>query len=114
VDRRADSAVTLRGTGLIHAEYAMEEQHWSTLIVRLWRDADGLKVRFMATDARGHLRSVAVEASVASAASRFQEWLATVSAYPRETGSRLRPPSSTRAETPHDDDGSAAVETAGP
>ena len=34
----------------------MEEQRWSTLVVRLWRDADGLKIRFMATDSRGHLR----------------------------------------------------------
>lgn len=92
----------------------MEEQHWSTLIVRLWRDADGLKIRFMATDSRGELHSVAVEASAASAAQRFEEWLAAVSARPR-TG-RFHPltPPGTRAETSREDDGSAGAETADP
>lgn len=76
----------------------MEEHRWSTLIVRLWHDADGLKIRFMATDRGGRLRSVAVEANVASAAKRFEEWLTAVTAAPR-------------AETSQDDDPSAAAET---
>lgn len=92
----------------------MEEQRWSTLVVRLWHDADGLKIRFMATESSGGLRSVAVEASAESAASRFQEWLAAVSARPQAVGSQLPPGPTPRAETPHEDDWSAGAETAEP
>lgn len=53
----------------------MTEDIWHTLVVRAWRDRDGLKVRFMADHGDLGLPSAAVDATVDAAVARFVAWL---------------------------------------
>ncbi|WP_460655137.1 hypothetical protein [Kribbella endophytica] len=52
----------------------MTEQLWHTMIVRVWRDRDGLKIRFTTDDRRPG----PVEATVEAACRHFESWLRTV------------------------------------
>lgn len=53
----------------------MEPQVWHTLVVRLWRDGDGLKIRFAAGTTGQRPTSLAIATSVESATRQFEEWL---------------------------------------
>ncbi|MCW2762982.1 MAG: hypothetical protein JWR85_3183 [Marmoricola sp.] len=52
----------------------MEPQVWHTLVVRLWRDGDGLKVRFLASQT-GRTPTSRLATSLESAARQFELWL---------------------------------------
>ncbi len=56
----------------------MTEQIWHTMIVRVWRDHDGLKIRFTVEDQQQPPRSVAVESSIEAACRQFGDWLRSV------------------------------------
>jgi len=60
----------------------MTPQVWHTLVVRVWRDRDGLKIRFLTVDSRQRARSLAVETSMMAAARRFASWLASIEPVP--------------------------------
>jgi hypothetical protein len=53
----------------------MEPLVWHTLVIRLWRDGDGLKVRFLASQTGQRLSSLTLATSVESAARQFEQWL---------------------------------------
>lgn len=53
----------------------MEPQVWHTLIVRLWRDGDGLKIRFLTGHTGQRPASLTLATSIESAARQFEQWL---------------------------------------
>ena len=53
----------------------MEPQVWHTLVVRLWRDGDGLKVRFLAGPTGQGPSNVMLATSVDAATRQFEQWL---------------------------------------
>lgn len=48
---------------------------WRSLLVRVWRDRDGLKIRFVAVDGRSRQPAFTVLTSVESAVEQFGAWL---------------------------------------
>lgn len=53
----------------------MENQVWHTLVVRLWRDGDGLKVRFLASRTDRRQTALSVATTPESATEQFARWL---------------------------------------
>jgi hypothetical protein len=53
----------------------MERQVWHTMVIRLWRDGDGLKVRFLAGRTGQSPSALTLETSVESATRQFERWL---------------------------------------
>lgn len=53
----------------------MEPQVWHTLVVRLWRDGDGLKVRFLAGPTGQRPSNLMLSTSVEAATRQFEQWL---------------------------------------
>ncbi|WP_448004483.1 hypothetical protein [Agromyces bauzanensis] len=91
----------------------MTEQAWHTIVVRAWRDRDGLKIRFMAENANRLSTSVAVEATVESATLRFSDWLHSIdgtSTPPADLATSVGQREPTRGE----DAGTTSGKTAGP
>lgn len=88
----------------------MTEQLWHTMIVRVWRDRDGLKIRFTAEDRHQPPRPVAVEGSVDAACERFHAWLETVVSSPPEA----MPDPVRRRRTQHDDGQETGGQTTAP
>jgi hypothetical protein len=84
---------------------------WHTIIVRAWRDRDGLKIRFMAENANQPSHSLAVEASVEAAARRFDEWLLSVDAASADLSFPVASGSEQRKFTRSDDEGATSEET---
>jgi hypothetical protein len=72
VRRRQDNGAT---DGTAAGWAPMTIQVWHTLVVRAWRDHNGLKVRFLAVEPTRHTRSLAVETTEANAIARFASWL---------------------------------------
>ena len=89
----------------------MTEQIWHTIIVRAWRDRDGLKIRFMAENANQPSHSLAVEASVEAAARRFDEWLSSVDTAWTHPASPVASGSEQRGHIRRDDEGATSEET---
>jgi hypothetical protein len=90
---------------------AMTEQIWHTMIVRAWRDRDGLKIRFMAGTATQSSHSVAVEATVEAAARRFRDWLLSVEATPTHASLPVASDREERKYTQRDDEPATSAET---
>ena len=57
----------------------MEPQVWHTLVVRLWRDGDGLKVRFLASRTGQQPSHPALATSAEAATRQFEQWLRSTS-----------------------------------
>lgn len=80
---------------------------WSTLLVRAWRDPDGLKVRFVSADADG----AAVETTHDDAVRRFDRWLAQACGNPPARQTRTHcgdgPTADTHTPGPYRPDGDA-------
>jgi site-specific recombinase XerC len=91
---------------------AMNEQIWHTIIVRAWRDRDGLKIRFMSEDANQSGHSTAVEASIEAAARRFGRWLLSVDAASTHPASPVASGSEEREHIHREDDGATPGKTA--
>lgn len=53
----------------------MESQVWHTLVVRVWRDGDGLKVRFLAGKTGGRQTMQSLATTVEAATGQFNHWL---------------------------------------
>lgn len=98
-----------RGHGRAAWLTPMTEQTWHTIVVRAWRDRDGLKIRFMAENANRLSTSVAVEATVESATLRFIDWLHSVDGAPPAAGDLA-----TSAGQRGEDAGTTSAKTAGP
>jgi hypothetical protein len=62
---------------------------WCTVIVRAWRDGDGLKVRLLKIGSSGD--EAAVETSVVAASRRLATWLSVVEQDPPTSSSDARP-----------------------
>ena len=90
---------------------AMTEQIWHTIIVRAWRDRDGLKIRFMAENSNHPSHSLAVEASIEAAARRFAEWLLRVDAASADPSFPVGSGNQQREFTRSDDEGATSEET---
>lgn len=92
----------------------MAEEIWHTMVVRAWRDRDGLKIRFMAEDANRFSTSVAVEATVESATHRFVEWLLSVDSASTRAAGGGSSGGEQRGATHGEDAGTTSEKTAGP
>jgi hypothetical protein len=90
---------------------AMTEQIWNTMIVRAWRDRDGLKIRFMAVNANLSSHSMAVEATVEAAARRFDEWLLSVDTSSTQPPFPVASHAEQRKYTRRNDEGATSEET---
>lgn len=95
----------------------MEPQVWHTLVVRLWRDGDGLKVRFLASQTGQRLPDLMLATSVESATQQFEMWLRSTD--PDDEGIYGGEPPSTPHATPRerrsrrsDDGGATGAKTA--
>lgn len=57
----------------------MEPQVWHNLIVRLWRDSDGLKIRFLVSQTgRPATSTLTLATSIESATRQFEQWLRSI------------------------------------
>jgi hypothetical protein len=56
----------------------MEPPVWHNLVVRLWRDGDGLKVRFLAARDGRRPATLTLATSVESAVHQFEAWLRSI------------------------------------
>jgi hypothetical protein len=77
--RAADSRKTLGETlaQMAAGEHpAMATSTWCVLVVRAWRDRDGLKIRLLCNSEAGHV--TAVETSIQAACERVASFLAPV------------------------------------
>jgi len=77
----------------------METPVWHNLVVRLWRDGDGLKVRFLASRNGRRPVTLTLATSAETAVHQFEAWLRSIGAddqspdqtTTRETATRERP-----------------------
>ncbi len=96
----------------------MEPQVWHILVVRLWRDGDGLKVRFLASQTGQRPSNLSLATSVESATHQFEQWLR--SSDPGDDSfdraAPARPPTTPRERRRRrgDDGGAAGAKTARP
>ena len=94
----------------------MKPQVWHTLVVRLWRDGDGLKVRFLASQTGQRPSDLSLATSVESATRQFEQWLRSIE--PDDEARRGRAPAPRRttprdgAADASDDDGATGADTA--
>ncbi len=58
----------------------MEPPVWHNLVVRLWRDGDGLKVRFLASRNGRRPATLTLATSAESAVHQFEAWLRSIDA----------------------------------
>ena len=58
----------------------MEPPVWHNLVVRLWRDGDGLKVRFLASRNGRRPAALTLATSAESAVRQFEAWLRSIDA----------------------------------
>ena len=56
----------------------MEPPVWHNLVVRLWRDGEGLKVRFLASQDGRRPATLTLATSLESATRQFEEWLRSI------------------------------------
>ena len=94
----------------------MEPQIWHTLVVRLWRDGDGLKIRFLSGQIGQRLPNLTVATSVESATRQFEQWVTNADSVDRGSGERQTPAVDgatprTQARRHHDDAGNDAGKT---
>jgi hypothetical protein len=94
----------------------MEPPVWHNLVVRLWRDGDGLKVRFLAGRNGRHPATLTLATSVESAVHQFEAWLRSVEqddAPPVQTTGPAPVTRAPRDGTRDDDAGATEPQTAG-
>lgn len=87
----------------------MEPPVWHNLVVRLWRDGDDLKVRFLASENGRRPATSWLATSVESAARQFEDWLRSIDDDARPSPSTLR----RRRGRQDDDDAATDPQTAG-
>lgn len=94
----------------------MEPPVWHNLVVRLWRDGDGLKVRFLAGRNGRRPASLTLATSVESAVHQFEAWLRSIESDGPPPVQTSRPAATTQERRDgrrHADAGSTDPETAG-
>jgi hypothetical protein len=94
----------------------MEPPVWHNLVVRLWRDGDGLKVRFLASRNGRRPATLTLATSRDAAARQFEAWLRSIDAgdRPQDQGDGPAPPKEQRHGRHDDDAGATGGQTAGP
>ena len=89
----------------------MKPQVWHTLVVRLWRDGDGLKVRFLASPTGQPPSHQMLATTPEAAVAEFARWLCSTEPHDEGFDGTAGTPTGTtplrRPET-RDDDGPAA------
>ena len=94
----------------------MEPPVWHNLVVRLWRDGDGLKVRFLAGRNGRRPATLTLATSVESAVHQFEAWLRSIEPDGSSAVQTSRPETTTqerRDDRRHADAASTDPETAG-
>ncbi|KQV77380.1 hypothetical protein ASC64_00560 [Nocardioides sp. Root122] len=93
----------------------MEPPVWHNLVVRLWRDGDGLKVRFLAGRDGRRPATLTLATSVESAVHQFEAWLRSIEQDDAPPVPTSRPAPAARAprdDTRDDDAGATKPQTA--
>jgi hypothetical protein len=87
----------------------MEPPVWHNLVVRLWRDGDGLKVRFLASRDGGRPATLTLATSVDAAAREFEAWLHSIDPDdpPPDPADHLTPPVHVQRDGRRGDDAAA-------